>query len=120
MHPWLQAMQAVTLTPEPRRTPPLHAALVLCNMEESPRPGVPRQCSSSLPIAMANVEWIVGWGYRLLRELTCPSPIFTSCRLGPRLPLPMVWPRQLSRGDCFQEDVCLSFLFLVVDKPRSL
>lgn len=83
MHPWLQAMQPVTLTPEPRRTPPLHAALVSCNMEESPRLGVPRQCSSSLPIAMANVEWIVGRGYQLLWELTCPSPPSPAAVWGP-------------------------------------
>lgn len=120
MHPWLRVMQAVTLTPEPRRTPLLHAALVFCNMEESPQLGVSHQYSSSLPIAIANVEWIVGRGYWLLWKLTCPSPTFASCRLGPRLPLPMVWPRQFSRGDCFQEDVCLSFLFLVVDMPNSL
>lgn len=107
MHPWLQAMQAVTLAPEPQRAPPLRAALVFCDMEESPQLGVSRQYSSSLPIAIANVEWIVGRGYQLLWKLPCTSPAFTSCRLGPPLPLPMVWPRQFSSSDCFQEDVCL-------------
>ena len=76
-------------------------------MEESPQLGVSHQYSSSLPTVIADVEWIAGWGYGSSGSCLHASPAFSSCRSGAPLPLPMVWPQQFSRGDCFQEDVCL-------------
>ena len=100
MHPWLQEMQAVADAWAPAGPSAPHRP-VFCNMEESPQLGVSHQYSSSLPTVIADVEWIAGWGYGSSGSCLHASPAFSSCRSGAPLPLPMVWPQQFSRGDCF-------------------